>query len=148
MLFFIRLALVMVSVHSSKTLTKTAIEVLFRKFHPVPMKSRLFPTFPSIKFSVSGFMLRSLIQLDLIFRVISQEYNLHSFFSNLFSQDRVSLCNWQSPRCKEKDHQSQIIPQSMHIFIICTPEPIQRLSPQRQDSKDQPEPISQTLLIG
>mgnify|MGYP007133048323 CR=1 FL=1 len=31
------------------------------------MSSRLFPTFSSIRFSVSGFMLRSLIHLDLSF---------------------------------------------------------------------------------
>jgi hypothetical protein len=31
----------------------------------VPMSSRLFPSFSSIKFKVSGFMLRSLIYLDL-----------------------------------------------------------------------------------
>ena len=41
--------------------------VLFRKFPPVPMSSRLFPTFSSLRFSVSGFMFRSLIHLDLSF---------------------------------------------------------------------------------
>jgi hypothetical protein len=30
-----------------------AIGVLFRKFYPVPMYSRLFPTYSSISFSVS-----------------------------------------------------------------------------------------------
>ena len=44
-----------------------AIGVLFRKISPVPMCSRLFPTFFSISFSVSGFMWRSLIHLDLSF---------------------------------------------------------------------------------
>jgi hypothetical protein len=44
-----------------------AIGVLFRKFSPVPMCSRLFPTFSSISFSVSGFMWKSLIHLDLSF---------------------------------------------------------------------------------
>ena len=44
-----------------------AIEVLFRKFPPVPVSSRPFPTFSSIRFSVSGFMLRSLNHLDLSF---------------------------------------------------------------------------------
>ena len=43
------------------------IGVLFRKFLPVPMSSRLFLTFSSITFSVSGFMLRALIHLDLSF---------------------------------------------------------------------------------
>jgi hypothetical protein len=41
-----------------------AIDVLFRKYFPVPMSSRLFS---SIRFSESDFMLRSLIHLDLIF---------------------------------------------------------------------------------
>jgi hypothetical protein len=40
---------------------------LFRKFAPVPMSSRLFPNFSSIRFSVSGFMYWSLIHLDLSF---------------------------------------------------------------------------------
>ena len=42
-----------------------AIDVVFRKLSPEPRRSRLFPTFSSIRFSVSGFMLRSLIHLDL-----------------------------------------------------------------------------------
>jgi len=41
--------------------------VLFRKFSPLSTCSRLFPTFSSIRFSVSGFMWRSLIHLDLSF---------------------------------------------------------------------------------
>jgi hypothetical protein len=41
--------------------------ILFRKISPVTTCSRLFPTFCSIIFSVFGFMLRSLIQLDLSF---------------------------------------------------------------------------------
>jgi hypothetical protein len=44
-----------------------AIGTLFRKFLPMPMGSRLFPTFSSIIFSVSGLMLRSLTHLDLRF---------------------------------------------------------------------------------
>ena len=46
-------------------LTAQAIAVLFRNFSPVPISSRLFPTFSSISFSVSGFMWSSLIHLDL-----------------------------------------------------------------------------------
>ena len=38
-----------------------ANSALFRKSFPVPVNSRLFPTFSSIRFSLSGFMLRSLI---------------------------------------------------------------------------------------
>jgi hypothetical protein len=48
-------------------LTAQAIAVLFRNFPLVPISSRLFPTFPSINFSVSGFMWSSLIHLDLSF---------------------------------------------------------------------------------
>jgi hypothetical protein len=44
-----------------------AIGVLFRKFSPVPTCLRLFPTFSSNSFSVSGFMWRFLIHLDLSF---------------------------------------------------------------------------------
>jgi hypothetical protein len=44
-----------------------AIAVLFRNLSPVPISSRLFPTFSSISFSVSGFMWSSLIHLDLSF---------------------------------------------------------------------------------
>jgi hypothetical protein len=36
-------------------LTSQAIDVLFRNFSPVPISLRLFPTFFSISFSVSGF---------------------------------------------------------------------------------------------
>lgn len=48
-------------------LSACAISVLFRKLSPVPMPSRLFPTSPSIWFSVSGFMVRPLIHLGLHF---------------------------------------------------------------------------------
>jgi hypothetical protein len=44
-----------------------AIGVLFGKISPVLMCSRLFLTFFSIRFSISGFMWRSLIHLDLSF---------------------------------------------------------------------------------
>ena len=48
---------------STLDLTAQAIAVLFRNFPPVPISSRLFPTFSSISFSVSGFMWSSLIHL-------------------------------------------------------------------------------------
>ena len=48
-------------------LTAQAIDVLFRNFSPVPISLRLSPTFSSINFSVFGFMLSSLIHLDLSF---------------------------------------------------------------------------------
>ena len=41
--------------------------VVFRKWSPVPMCSSVLPTFSSVRFSVAGFMLRSLIHLDLSF---------------------------------------------------------------------------------
>jgi hypothetical protein len=44
-----------------------ASDVLFRKFSPVSVCSRLFPIFFFISFSVSSFMWRSLIYLDLSF---------------------------------------------------------------------------------
>jgi hypothetical protein len=44
-----------------------AIGVLLRKFYPVPMFSRLFPTYSFVKFSVSGILLRSFIYLHLSF---------------------------------------------------------------------------------
>ena len=43
------------------------ISVLFRKLSPVPIISRLIPIFFSIRFSVSGFMLKFLNHLDLSF---------------------------------------------------------------------------------
>jgi hypothetical protein len=46
-------------------LTAQAIGVLFMNFSPLPISSRLFPTFSSIRFSISGFMWSSLIHLDL-----------------------------------------------------------------------------------
>ena len=48
-------------------LTAQAVGILFKKFSPMPMCSRLFPTFSSVSFSVSGLMWRSLIHLDLSF---------------------------------------------------------------------------------
>jgi hypothetical protein len=48
-------------------LTAQVIAVLFRNFSPVPISSRLSPTFSSISFSVSGFMWSSLIHFNLSF---------------------------------------------------------------------------------
>ena len=44
-----------------------ATGVIFRKLSPVPVHSRLIPTFSSIRFGVTRFMLRSLIHLGLSF---------------------------------------------------------------------------------
>jgi hypothetical protein len=43
------------------------VDVLFRKIFPVSIWSRLFSTYSSISFSISGFMWRSLIHFDLSF---------------------------------------------------------------------------------
>jgi hypothetical protein len=48
-------------------LTAQAIAVLYRNFSPVPISSRVLPTFSSINFSVSGFLWSSLVHLDLNF---------------------------------------------------------------------------------
>ncbi|CAO2640937.1 hypothetical protein LEMLEM_LOCUS25557, partial [Lemmus lemmus] len=58
---FIRSHLLIVS------LSVCAAGVLFRKWFPVPMCSSVPPTFSSTRFSVAGFLLRSLIHLDLSF---------------------------------------------------------------------------------
>ena len=44
-----------------------ATGVLFRKLSLMPMHSRQFPTLSSIKCSVTGFILRTLVHLDLSF---------------------------------------------------------------------------------
>ena len=46
-------------------LSVCATGVTFRKQSPLPINSRLFPTLSSSRFSVAGFMLRSLIHFDL-----------------------------------------------------------------------------------
>ena len=49
------------------SLSVCAAGVIFRKWPPVPMHSSVLHTFSSVRFSVAGFMLRSLIHLDLSF---------------------------------------------------------------------------------
>ena len=49
------------------TLSVCATGAIFRKWSPVPMDWRVLPTFSSIRFSVVGFILWSLIHLDLSF---------------------------------------------------------------------------------
>jgi hypothetical protein len=48
-------------------LSAWVMDVVFRKLFPIPMYSRLFHTFYSIKFSVTCFTLRTFIYLDLSF---------------------------------------------------------------------------------
>ena len=49
------------------SLSVCAAGVVFRKWSPVIMTSSMLPTFYSISFTVAGFMLRFLINLDLSF---------------------------------------------------------------------------------
>ena len=62
-----------------------AIGVLFRKCLPLSMNSRFFPTFSSIRFSLSGFMLRSLIHWDVSF-VLDDKYGSIFSFLHIGSQ--------------------------------------------------------------
>ena len=66
-----------------------AIAVLFRNFSPVPISSRLFPTFSSISISVSGFMRSSFIQLDLT--LVQGDRNVS--IRNL-QHDNIQLCQY------------------------------------------------------
>jgi hypothetical protein len=68
-------------------LTAQAIAVLFRNFSPVPISLRLFPTFSSISFSVSGFMWRSLIHLDLTLVQGDRNGSIH-----ILLHDNQQLC--------------------------------------------------------
>ena len=58
-----------------------ASAVIFRKWFSVPICSRLLPTLSSIRFTVTGFMLRPLIPLDLSqYSVISAPFVEDAFF--------------------------------------------------------------------
>ena len=56
----------------------------------MPMSLRFFPTLSSIRFSISGFMLRSLIHLDLSF-VQGDKYGLFLFF---YIQTASEMSKW------------------------------------------------------
>jgi hypothetical protein len=64
-----------------------AIAVLFRNFPPVPISLRLFPTFSSISFTVSGFMWSSLIHLDLTLVQGDRNGSIH-----ILPHDNHQLC--------------------------------------------------------
>jgi hypothetical protein len=57
---------------------------VFRKFSPVPMCSRFFPTNSCITLSISGFMWRSLIHLDLHSSICRHLVKLHNFLKVLY----------------------------------------------------------------
>ena len=65
-------------------LSVCATGVIFRKWSPVLVHSNVLPTFSSMKFSVAGFMLRSLIHLDLSLCMVRDIYPF-SFFYMLIS---------------------------------------------------------------
>ena len=68
------------------------MSLIFRTWSTVPMHSRLLPTFSSMRFSVAGFMLRSLIHLNLSFMYrnryasifILLRVNIHLFVEDAF----------------------------------------------------------------
>ena len=68
-------------------LTAQAIATLFRNFSPVPICSRVFPTFSSISFSASGFMWSSLIHLDLTLVQGDRNGSIH-----ILLHDNCQLC--------------------------------------------------------
>jgi len=93
------------------------LELCLGNFHPVLMSLRLFPTFSSIRFSVSGFMWRFLIYLDLCFVQEDKYWSIFIFFYiqiasqtstiywryfllpivyifGFFVKDQVSICVW------------------------------------------------------
>ena len=61
-----------------------------QEFPPVPISSRLFPTFSSISFSVSGFMWSSLIHLDLALVQGDRNGSIH-----ILLHDNRQLCQHQ-----------------------------------------------------
>ena len=68
-------------------LTAQTIAVLFRNFSSVPISSRLFPTFSSVSFSVSGFIWSSLIHLDLTLLQGDRNGSIH-----ILLHDNRQLC--------------------------------------------------------
>jgi hypothetical protein len=66
-----------------------AIAVLFRNFSHVPISSKLFPTFSSKSFTVSGFMWSSLIHLDLALVQGDKNGSIH-----ILLHDNRQLCQY------------------------------------------------------
>ena len=66
------------------SLSVCAIGVILRKLPPVPVCSSVLPTLSSVRFSVVGYMLRSLIHVDLHF--------VHGYrFGSIFILLRVDI---------------------------------------------------------
>jgi hypothetical protein len=93
-------------------LTVQGIDFLLRKFSPVPICSRLFPTFSSISFSVSGFMWSSLIHLDLRFVHRNNNGSIHILLHDSYQENQhnllkmLSFFHWMilAPLSKSSDH--------------------------------------------
>jgi hypothetical protein len=92
-------------------LTTQVIAVLFRNFSPVPISSRLFHTFSSINFSVSGLMWRSLIHLDLSFVQGDKNGSYNSLFyvcifilKIYFIDTYLKLMSWMTSKLITKDN--------------------------------------------
>ena len=81
----------------------TAIAVLFRNIPHLTLSSRLFHTFSSISFSVSGFMCSSLIQLDL--SIVQWDEN-------------KSICFLQYANCQLSEHHFLKMPFSFHWVVL------------------------------
>ena len=90
----------------SVDLSAWAISVLFRKSYPVPMSSRPSPTLSSIRFNVSQFMLRTLIQLELSFvqgdkygsicslLLVDIQFDQHHLLEMFFLSFIFPVCSW------------------------------------------------------
>jgi hypothetical protein len=68
-----------------------AISVLFRRLSPKPVCLRLFSNLNSVKLSVSGFMLKSLIHVDLSF-VQGDKYEYIALFNKQTSSFTSTIC--------------------------------------------------------
>ena len=72
-----------------------ATDTIFRKQFPEAMRPRLFPTFFSMRFNVTGFMLRFLIHLDLSFVhgiYLQIDLDRFAFFYMLTSSYASTIC--------------------------------------------------------
>ena len=71
------------------SLSVCAAGIIFRKWSPVPMHSSILLTFSSMRFSVAGFMLRSLIYYVLCMVI---DKGLFSFFNMLICSYASTIC--------------------------------------------------------
>ena len=69
-----------------------ATGIIFRKRFPVPVHSSVLFTFSSVRFSVIGFMLKSLIQMDLSFLHGNRYGSIFIFSYMLISSYASTIC--------------------------------------------------------